>query len=164
MVTYHDTDLLNADASKLIPVNCIPGVMGAGLAKQAAQKEPGLRKQHKILCEKGFLKPGKPIGVGRYNQYILFPTKNHWRKPSQLDWIYDGLHRVKGWQGAGLWPPHPEESIAIPALGCGLGGLNWDTVHDMILDIFSDHEKKNLHIMIYPPQGEYINPPLYTKG
>jgi len=152
MISYHPDNILDADASKLIPVNCIPGVLGAGLAKQAADREPQLRKQHRLFCEKGLLKPGWPMGLGRYNKYILFPTKDDWRNPSELIWIVEGLEKVKGFQGAGLWPPHPEERIAIPALGCGLGGLDWDIVHEVILDVFADHENKHLHIMIYPPQ------------
>ena len=159
MITYHETeDMLDADASKLIPVCCIGGIMGKGLALQAARREPDLIKKHKMFCEKGFLKPGRPIGVGRYNPYILFPTKQNWRNPSKLHWIQDGLETVRSWQGAGLWPPHPEERIAIPALGCGLGGLLWNDVHEIILDVFAEHEKKHLHIMIYPPKpskGEY---------
>lgn len=127
--------------------------MGAGLAKQAAQREPQLLKQHRLYCDKGFLKPGFPMGIGKYSKYILFPTKDNWRHPSQLEWILEGLEKVKSWQGL-LWPPHPEETIAIPALGCGLGGLTWTMVHDTILSVFHDHEKKNLHIMIYPPQGK----------
>jgi len=153
MISYHkDSNILDADASKLIPINCIAGVMGAGLALQAAHRNPELLDKHKLFCRKGFLKPGKPMGVGRYNPYILFPTKNHWKRPSQLSWIHEGLERVKSWQGAGLWPPHPEEAIAIPALGCGLGGLDWEDVHNVILDVFQDHKQKHLHIMIYPPQ------------
>lgn len=151
MPSYHRDNILDADASKLIPVNCIPGVMGAGLALQAAHRNPKLLDKHKFFCNKGFLKPGNPVGVGRYNKYILFPTKNHWKYPSQIRWIQEGLEKVKSWQGA-LWPPHPEEAIAIPALGCGLGGLDWEDVHNVILNIFKDHEEKNLRILIYPPQ------------
>ena len=152
MITYHHGNILDAEASKLIPVCCIPGVMGKGLALQAAEKEPDLVEKHRMYCKRRFLQPGKPIGVGMYNPYILFPTKDHWKNPSRLHWIKQGLEVLKYWQGAGLYPPHPDEAIAIPALGCGLGGLEWDDVHEVILDVFSDHEKKNLHIMIYPPQ------------
>ena len=166
MITYHDDNILDADATVLIPVNCVPGVMGAGLAKEAYLRFPWIRDYHKKYCDFGKLKPGEPTILRRDQRMfpesqrvgdrtiictVLFPTKKHWASPSQIGWIRDGLRRLLFFQGV-LYPVHPGERLAIPALGCGLGGLKWDCVHKVILDVFREHEKKNLHLMIYPPQ------------
>jgi len=104
-----------SSAHIVIPVSCV-GVMGAGLAKQCAQRHPDVLKSYKIACASKEIRPGHPLMI---KKFIMFPTKDHWRDPSQLVWIEDGLRQI------------PEliegiQKLAIPRIGCGLGELDWE--------------------------------------
>jgi O-acetyl-ADP-ribose deacetylase (regulator of RNase III) len=128
------------------PVNCV-GVMGKGLAKQFKVKFPDNFKQYKEACD------NEDIMIGRMNVYwddnervtiFNFPTKVHWRNKSQYRWIDSGLNALRSdLMYFGI------RSVAIPPLGCGLGGLEWSRVRDMIikkLDEFND-----LSVKVYEP-------------
>jgi hypothetical protein len=124
------------------PVNCQPGVMGAGLAKDFARRFPGLRLRHKAACEKGMLGIAEPWIVQdlialddrtgeRGWDICLFPTKDHWQNDSRIDWIIGGLARL--YDRLAEYRPESEcVRISIPALGCGLGGLPFDLVAALI--------------------------------
>ena len=108
-----------------IPVNCV-GVMGKGLALEFKNRYPVIFDAYKEDCLYGF-------HIGQVNYYernfrnanythdfLLFPTKKHWRESSKMEYIERGLLsftcHLSEWN---------IKSIAFPALGCGLGGLNW---------------------------------------
>jgi hypothetical protein len=141
-------DILGVRADiHVCPVNCQPGVMGAGLAKRFAQEFQGLRAKHAELCSRRLLRPGKPallyrLHRGRWDegydrplgfdhrddQYnvILFPTKDLWREPSEIRWIWQGLGALLDILSIRdhIAPCH----IVFPSLGCGLGGLHFGDV------------------------------------
>lgn len=118
-----------------IPVNCV-GVMGKGLALQFKQRRPNTFTLYQQLCREGKLRPGKPVIIkGNEKWVVLFPTKNDWRNPSQMQWIVDGLEFVK--QSIERWGI---TSIAIPPLGAGLGGLNEGDVRRTVFHILKDVE------------------------
>jgi O-acetyl-ADP-ribose deacetylase (regulator of RNase III) len=85
------------------------------------------------------------IGIGRIwwwapdytsdRWIICFPTKQHWRNPSKLEWIDSGLKDLR--EQLLLYTP---KSIAIPKLGCANGGLNWEDVHPLITKYLGDLE------------------------
>jgi O-acetyl-ADP-ribose deacetylase (regulator of RNase III) len=118
-------------------VNC-KGFMGKGLALAFRKRFPGNFEAYSSACDKGEVVIGKILvfdlsspGGELFDpapQWILnFPTKKHWRSGSRIEWIEAGLvDLVKVVQGLSI------PSIAIPALGCGLGGLNWDQVRPLI--------------------------------
>ena len=110
-----------------ITVNCV-GVMGKGIALTAAKMYPELESRYKILCEQNLILPGKPrlITLQDKKKFLLFPTKNHWRYDSQIEWINNGLR---------LLSQNLQEfkSIALPPLGCGNGNLNFLDVFNLIL-------------------------------
>ena len=116
-----------------IPVNVV-GVMGAGLAKQFAQKYPDGDKTYKTFCHDKSLVVGRVAFYDAGNKkFCFFPTKGHWRNNSRLEDILAGLrdlYRVYGAAGV--------HSIAFPRLGCGLGGLDWKSVSEYI-DKFAAH-------------------------
>lgn len=59
--------------------------------------------------------------------YILcFPTKFHWRDKSRLEWVSSGLDSLRKWL-----IENPMRT-AMPALGCGAGGLAWNPVKKLI--------------------------------
>lgn len=133
-------DLFKIKASTLvIPVNTV-GVMGAGIAKIAKQKNPELFNVYKFACEKGLLREGEAIyriNDNKDQMITLFATKKHWKNPSKLDWIKSGIQNMI--DARSIFEKHEitldfMDSIAFPKIGCGLGGLNWSDVKPLILD------------------------------
>lgn len=88
------------------PVCCVPGVMGAGLAKSFADRYSGIKLRHK----QSRVSIGNPVFLDDI-KVVLFPTKDDWKNYSKIEWIELGLSRID------------KMSVAFPMLGCGLGGL-----------------------------------------
>lgn len=138
MLVYTEADIFYSHCEILVnPVNCL-GVCGAGLARHFAANFPDPTRQYKKWCRDGEFKVGMP----RLAYPILFfPTKQHFKDPSRLEWIDAGLARTrqllyeaaatKSWDG-----------IAIPALGCGLGGLKWADVKPLLVKHLGDLKMK----------------------
>ncbi|MHC5542000.1 macro domain-containing protein, partial [Singulisphaera rosea] len=125
-------NILEANVQALVnPVNTV-GVMGKGLALQFKQTFPAMFNAYRIACEAGWVKIGQVYvhdrGATAKPRYILnFPTKRHWKDPSSLEDIEAGLIALADeLKTLGI------TSVAIPALGCGLGGLPWGVVLLMI--------------------------------
>lgn len=108
-------------------VNCV-GVMGKGLAKEFREREPQMFEAYKRICDEKLLRPGKLwLWKGSNNWILNFPTKDHWRNPSRLEWIDQGLTKfVSGHAELGI------REISFPRLGCGNGGLNWEDVRPIM--------------------------------
>lgn len=135
MITYLTGDIFDKNAQAIVnPVNTV-GVMGKGLALAFKQKYPDNFNLYKTACENNELKVGQLfITQSALGQFIVnFPTKHHWRGKSQLNWITQGLIELKKF----IIENHIH-SIAIPALGSGLGGLNWTAVKAEIELILQD--------------------------
>jgi putative DNA methylase len=109
-------------------VNCV-GVMGAGVALAFKERYPQMFREYKRECDAGRIQPGH-LHVWRqlHGDWIInFPTKRHWRENSRYEDIESGLKALRDY----LADQGPV-SIALPALGCGHGGLDWDRVSAMI--------------------------------
>lgn len=126
MLELRDDDIFESGCEAITNAcNCI-GIMGAGLAKAFRHKFPVMHKDYQKACEEG-LKPGQMhIWKGTEPtdpKYIVnFPTKND-LSPSRMEYITDGLTALKAdIERLGI------KSIALPALGCGLGGLPFPKV------------------------------------
>ncbi|MFD4674214.1 macro domain-containing protein [Lentzea sp. NPDC058450] len=120
-------DLLDADVEALVnAVNCV-GVMGKGLALQFKQRHPAYFASYAAACAAGEVQLGRVHVVSLDRCFISFPTKKHFRSRSRLSDVaagLDDLARVIGSSGL--------RSVAVPALGCGLGGLAWSDVEPLI--------------------------------
>lgn len=160
MLTIKTGNIFDSEMNALTcPVNCIPGVMGAGLAKQFCFQfgEGRMKSAHKTACEHGMdLGVPKFMGnqhdrKGREKIILFFPTKQHWKNPSKIEWIRDGLEKLIEWQEEDkkddetFYRNHLFTSIAFPPLGCGLGGLKEEDVLPLI-ERFAER---------YEPECEY---------
>ena len=153
MITTAQGNLLKADVEALVnTVNC-EGYMGKGIALQFKKAFPDNYAAYHNACKEGSVKPGKMHIFKAENSllhdepYIInFPTKRHWRNSSRIEDIEDGLidlvHQVKS---LGI------KSIAIPPLGCGLGGLEWSQVRPLIEQAFA--ALPNVRVLLFEPKG-----------
>jgi len=132
MIEYKSGDLLKQNAEALVnTVNCV-GVMGRGIALQFKKAFPDNFKAYATACKNGEVKPGRvfvfPTRQLTNPKFILnFPTKRHWRGKSRLGDIEIGLDDL-----VKVIRQNNIHSIAIPPLGSGLGGLDWDQVRSRI--------------------------------
>ena len=129
------------------PVNCV-GVMGKGLALEFKNRYPKNYTSYVKICKNKQLAIGKILlHVGEDGQVIFnFPTKTHWKNKSKIEDIRLGLDNMAEVLGS-LRIPH---SVAIPALGCGLGGLDWKDVKKEIQATFACAPWK---IKVYEPSN-----------
>jgi O-acetyl-ADP-ribose deacetylase (regulator of RNase III) len=114
-------------------VNC-QGVMGAGMALAFKNRYPEMFKDYERACRRGEVRPGN-LHVWRVagDWIINFPTKRDWREPSRYEDIGSGLEALRSYLGE-----QGHISVALPALGCGHGGLDWQRVSSMIKESLSD--------------------------
>ncbi len=152
MIEETEGNLLQADTEAIVnPVNTV-GVMGKGLALQFKKAWPDNFKVYAKACQSGEVVPGK-MHVYSLNgmlnpQFIInFPTKRHWREGSRLEDIETGLLAL-------VEEIHRREiqSIAIPPLGCGYGGLDWSVVRSLIEQTFVN--LPGVNVLLYSPQVE----------
>jgi len=151
MIEFKHGDILKADAEALVnTVNCV-GIMGRGIALQFRKEFPENYKAYKAVCDRKELRPGAMLvyDLNRLENprfIINFPTKRHWRGKSRIEDIRVGLEALVNeisWRNI--------RSVAIPPLGSGLGGLNWDEVRPMIQAAFQT--LRDVQVMIYEPRG-----------
>jgi O-acetyl-ADP-ribose deacetylase (regulator of RNase III) len=149
-IRYSTGDIFASGADAIvIPTNAV-GTQGAGLAKQAAQRWPSWSREYRRVCKSALgVVPG---GVWPYRvvaRWLLaFATKDHWRNPSQIEWIEHGLMMLDYVVTNDLDPA--PKSIAIPALGCGYGGLAWEDVRPLIER--AAERMPGVDVLVYPPQ------------
>lgn len=140
-------DLFESDCGTIVnTINCV-GAMGKGIALEFKKRYPHMYREYVEKCTAGEIKPGTPYFYKNSNgQNILnFPTKNHWRSPSRLSYILDGLDWfVAHYREYGI------DSIAFPPLGCGNGGLTWEVVGPVMYEKLKDLP---IQIEIYAPFG-----------
>ena len=143
---YESTgNIFDSDAQVLTnPVNC-KGTWGRGLALQFGERYPKVLQQYRADCAAGLVTPGSAILYETDGPLVAnIATKNDWRHPSRLEWVANGLGSlVAQMDERGL------ESVAVAALGAGLGGLRWSHVRDVILGTFKPFDFK---VTIYVPR------------
>jgi len=151
----------SSDEAIINAVNCV-GVMGKGIALQYKKKFPENYKEYKKLCSLSKIYPGKMF-VYKYEDdffdnkrpsfIINFPTKQHWRSKSKIEFVEEGLDDL-----ISVIKEEGIKSISMPAIACGNGGLDWNIVRDLIETKLSNLD--DVRINVYEPKGyskpEYI--------
>jgi O-acetyl-ADP-ribose deacetylase (regulator of RNase III) len=148
MIRFIEGNLLEAETEAIVNTVNTVGVMGKGLALAFKAAYPENFQAYRAACQAGSVQVGRMFVTGPYltNPYwiVNFPTKQHWRDPSRLEWIHTGLVDLRRTISA-----RAIRSIAIPPLGCGLGGLDWARVRPEIEAVLSDLD--GVEVIIYEP-------------
>ena len=149
MLCFKRGDILTADVEVLVnPVNCV-GVMGRGLAKAFKDAYPANYQAYADACRKHEVSLGRMHvfnmnSTGNPRYIINFPTKGHWRERSAIHHIEAGLlDLVDKVRDLGVG------SMALPRLGCGLGGLIWADVKPLVERIMGSLGM--VEIVVYEP-------------
>jgi O-acetyl-ADP-ribose deacetylase (regulator of RNase III) len=150
MIREKQGNLLAADVDAIVNTVNTVGVMGKGVALQFKQAFPDNYRAYERACKRHEVRIGHMFvfATGRMTspRYIVnFPTKEHWRSRSRLSDIEDGLQDLRK-----VIAEYRIGSIAVPALGCGNGGLDWREVYPRIGEALSD--LKDVDVVIYPPR------------
>ncbi len=149
MIHYKVGNILESEAQALINTVNTVGVMGKGIALQFKNNFPNNFKNYAKLCKAKTFNIGDLIVFEEENLtvgkkiIVNFPTKTDWRKPSEYDYIEKGLIELKK-----VISEREIKSIAIPPLGAGNGGLNWNRVKEIIENYLSD---LNCAIYVFEP-------------
>ena len=150
MIKHESGNLLQSDAEALVNTVNTVGVMGKGIALQFKQAFPENFKAYEAACRRNEICLGKMFvfhtNTFHNPRYIInFPTKGHWKAKTRIQDIESGLRDL-------VQVIHSEriKTIAIPPLGCGNGGLDWNRVRPIIEKAL--HEL-NATIVLYSPQG-----------
>ena len=151
MIELKSGDILKEQTEAIVnTVNCV-GVMGRGIALQFKKSYPQNFKAYEAACKRKEVQPGKMfiVKVSELTnpKYIVnFPTKRHWKGQSRIEDIESGLKALaEEIVALGI------KSIAVPPLGCGLGGLDWRSVRPKIENALGGIE--NLQVVVFEPSG-----------
>lgn len=151
MITLTTGNLLTNDAEALVNTVNTEGVMGKGIALQFAKAFPEILPPYEAACRSGELAPGRVQVIERpgliHPRYLInLPTKRHWRGKSRMGDIDAGLaDLVRVVRERGI------RSIAVPPLGCGLGGLDWNDVRPRIEAAFA--ALPDVDVRLFAPEG-----------
>jgi O-acetyl-ADP-ribose deacetylase (regulator of RNase III) len=155
MIRFTTGNLLTAEAEALVNTVNTVGVMGKGIALMFKEAFPENYKAYEAACAAHEVVVGHMFVSERHElmgpRWIInFPTKKHWRHPSQLAWIEDGLSDLR----------HVIErlkirSIALPPLGSGNGGLEWSVVRPRVEALLGN--LADVEVIVYEPTSQYQN-------
>ncbi len=148
-------DIFKSDCQAIVnPVNCV-GVMGAGLAKAFKEKYPEVFETYLKACNQTDMSKKLRIGTcltvrANDGKFIInLPTKDHFKNPSKMEYVEKGVDAlIRNILHFDI------KSVAIPALGAGLGGLNWKDVKEVISNKMNNLTLKDgtrVEIELYDP-------------
>jgi O-acetyl-ADP-ribose deacetylase (regulator of RNase III) len=155
MIHFTNGNLLKSDVEALVNTVNTVGIMGKGIALMFKDAFKENYELYEAACKAGEVKVGHVFVTHRNELFgpkwiINFPTKKHWRHPTKTQWVIDGLQDLRDFISK-----NNIKSIAIPPLGCGNGGLDWQNVKKLLVEALSDLER--VEIIVYEPTHEYQN-------
>lgn len=149
MIKLITGNMLDSGAEVLVNTVNTVGVMGKGIALQFKKAYPNNFKAYEEACKRGEVAIGKLFVTRDRNiasgekTIVNFPTKKDWRKPSEYSYVEQGLDAL-----VRFIETEKPLSIAIPPLGAGNGGLEWEKVKELIENKLG---KLDLEIFVYEP-------------
>ncbi|KXS38103.1 MAG: appr-1-p processing domain-containing protein [Halomonadaceae bacterium T82-2] len=155
MIEYTRGNLLEADVEALVNTVNTVGVMGKGIALMFKEAFPENFAAYEDACKHQQVVTGRMFVTQRDalmgpRWIINFPTKQHWRARTRMEWIESGLEDLKR-----VIREQDIRSIALPPLGCGNGGLEWDQVRPRIEAALGD--LGDVRVLVFGPTREYQN-------
>lgn len=160
MIAIVHGNLLEAPVEALVNAVNTQGIMGKGIALQFKQAFPQMFREYERACRAGEVRLGRMHVFDRGDStseprwIINFPTKGHWRERSRLADIELGLEDL-----VATIRQLDIRSIAVPALGCGNGGLNWTDVRPRIETAFVKLPHVNVLLFVPSSEDRALNPP-----
>ena len=154
MITFGQGNLLEARAEALVNTVNTVGVMGKGIALMFKERFAENFRLYSAACKASQIRTGK-VFVTEVHELdgprwiINFPTKQHWRAPSRMEWIVEGLQDLRR-----VLLANEVKSVAIPPLGSGNGGLEWADVRTQIEAALGDLD---IDILVFEPTRQYQN-------
>lgn len=155
MITFTRGNLLESRAEALVNTVNTVGVMGKGIALMFKERFAINFQRYAKACKAKQVQTGHMFvtDVGELEGpcwIVNFPTKQHWRAPSKMEWVVDGLQDLRRFM-----IENKVKSIAIPPLGAGNGGLDWAAVRQQIELALGDLAE--IDIMVFEPIEQYQN-------
>jgi O-acetyl-ADP-ribose deacetylase (regulator of RNase III) len=156
MISFTQGNLLEAPAEALVNTVNTVGVMGKGIALMFKEAFPENYRLYREACQTKNIQVGNVFATERQDfvsgpKWIInFPTKEHWRSPSRIEWIRDGLLDLRR-----FIEEHKIRSVALPPLGSGNGGLDWRAVRPLIIDALEPLQ--DVTTIVYEPTKQYQN-------
>lgn len=155
MIHYTTGNLLEAQVEALVNTVNTVGIMGKGIALMFKERFPENMEAYTAACK------AQEVQVGRMfvtenaelvgpRWIINFPTKKHWRHPSKIEWIEEGLQDLRR-----VIQEKQIRSVAVPPLGAGNGGLAWPDVRCLIEDALGGLD--DVEITLFEPTARYQN-------
>jgi|SRR5664279_485301 len=153
MIRYTQGNLLDAKVEAVVNTVNTVGVMGRGIALMFKERYPENYRSYAAACKAGEVRIGRMFvtATGELDgpRWIVnFPTKQHWRNASCIEWIEAGLRDlVRVVREKGI------RSLALPPLGCGNGGLDWREVRPLVEAAMADLSE--VEVVAFEPTAEY---------
>lgn len=154
-IKFTKGNLLEANVDALVNTVNTVGIMGKGIALMFKERFPANFREYEAACKAGEVRVGEMF-VTANNEFngpkwiINFPTKEQWFRRTKLDWIESGMVSLKN-----VIREKGINSVAVPPLGCGNGGLKWSTVRQIIERELS--ELDDVDVIVYEPVAKYQN-------
>lgn len=151
MLTYLEGDIFHSLAQVIVNTVNTAGVMGKGIALTFRNRYPEMYSIYRQACACHKLTIGRLLLWYGTDHWVLnFPTKEHWRNPSKLEYIEQGLKKFDQ-----KYLDYNIYSVAFPRLGCGNGGLRWEDVKPLMERYLRDLP---IDVFIYLGPGEASSP------
>ena len=154
MITFTQGNLLEARAEALVNTVNTVGVMGKGIALMFKERFADNFRLYAAACKAKEVQTGRMFVTSVHEldgpRWIVnFPTKQHWRTPSRMEWVVEGLQSLRQ-----FLIEHQVASVAIPPVGAGNGGLEWTNVRKEIERALGDLDTD---ILVFEPSTQYQN-------
>lgn len=154
MIKFTQGNLLEARAEALVNTVNTVGVMGKGIALMFKERFAENFRRYSAACKAKEVRTGKMFitevrELDGPRWIVNFPTKQHWRGDSKIEWIIEGLQDLRR-----FLIENKVKSIAIPPLGAGNGGLEWTEVRPQIEETLDGLDTE---IIVFEPTQKYQN-------